>query len=189
MPRLVRPHVAPSAIHLIVPRATSATAFSHRPDAHERAAANPCFDPHRLRRFRLGTPEQPLNGGALRRHLGTGSSCGREAEVVSRRQVVPTSGHLGVDTFAVVERGLRLKKLCTLARLPDTGVDASASTRRCERTALHRQDHAASTRPTDAFLNAAIGDPSHVTGKPSWTALVRSLGRPASEVGQRPVGR
>ncbi len=47
---------------------------------------------------------------------------------MSRRQVVPTSGHLGVRTFTVVERGLRLKKLCPLARLPGTGVDASAST-------------------------------------------------------------
>jgi hypothetical protein len=34
-----------------------------------------------------------------------------EAEVVPRRQVVPTSGHPGVRTFTVFERGLRLKKL------------------------------------------------------------------------------
>jgi hypothetical protein len=74
-----------------------------------------------------------------------------EAEVVSRRQVVPTSGHLGVRTFTVVERGLRLKKLCPLARLPDTGVDASASTRSVQPTSLHRQDHTASTRPTYAL--------------------------------------
>jgi hypothetical protein len=94
------------------------------PDAHERAAANPCFDPtqttplpprsSRAAVERWRPPAPPWHGFQLR---------SAEAEVVSRRQV-PTSGISAVRTFAVVERGLRLKKLC----LPGTGVDASAST-------------------------------------------------------------